>query len=82
MNTGASLWWEHETETEISFKRSGSVELMMTGLMCFGLSGDGITSFRAFKVALGVPQGPNAITFSSIWLQYQPKHYPIEYDRS
>jgi hypothetical protein len=40
----------------------------MTGPMCFGPSGDEITFFKAFKVAPGVPQGPNAITVSSIWL--------------
>jgi hypothetical protein len=81
-DTGDSLWWGDETETEISFERSDSEELMMMGSMCFGFAGDRATPFKAFKVAPGVLQGPNAITVSSIWLQYQPKRYPLGSGRS
>jgi hypothetical protein len=70
------------TETEISFERSASGELMMIGSMWFGFSGHEATPFRAAKVEQGSPRLSKAITANSIWFQYQTKRYPLGCGRS
>jgi len=69
IDTSAGLWWGDETETEISFGRSDSGELMMTGLMWFGFSGHEAIPFRAVKVEQWSPRLSKPIIVNSTWFR-------------